>query len=108
MRREAEAGAPADAIGGHVRPAAASEQGVFDRRRARFPVQQISEANIAQPAGAVASATLGFTLMVPLLLLLPPATALVGLLASEIATLAWSVAAFRGLSRGPRGAAAKG
>ncbi|CAM2949278.1 hypothetical protein JHFBIEKO_3024 [Methylobacterium mesophilicum] len=59
-------------------------------------------------AGAVASAALGFALMVPLLLLLPPATALVGLLASEIATLAWSVAAFRGLSRGPRGAAAKG
>ncbi len=42
-------------------------------------------------AGAVASAALGFAIMVPALLLLPPATALLGLLASEIATLAWSV-----------------
>jgi hypothetical protein len=49
-------------------------------------------------AGAVASAALGFALMVPLLLMLPPATALLGLLASEIATLVWSVAAFRRLS----------
>ena len=49
-------------------------------------------------AGAVASAALGFALMVPLLLMLPPATALIGLLASEIATLVWSVAAFRRLS----------
>ncbi|MCJ2116181.1 hypothetical protein MKK65_06195 [Methylobacterium sp. J-001] len=49
-------------------------------------------------AGAVASAALGFALMVPLLLLLPPATALLGLLASEIATLVWSVAAFRRLA----------
>ncbi|WP_246692581.1 hypothetical protein [Methylobacterium sp. WL64] len=57
-------------------------------------------------AGAVASATLGFALMVPLLLLLPPATALLGLLASEIATLAWSMGAFRSLSRGQRLAAA--
>ncbi|SFM20532.1 Membrane protein involved in the export of O-antigen and teichoic acid [Methylobacterium pseudosasicola] len=53
-------------------------------------------------AGAVASAALGFALMVPLLLLLPPASALLGLLASEIATLVWSVAAFRVLSRGRR------
>jgi O-antigen/teichoic acid export membrane protein len=49
-------------------------------------------------AGAVASAALGFAIMVPALLLLPPATALLGLLASEIATLAWSVGAFRGLA----------
>ena len=47
-------------------------------------------------AGAVASAALGFALMVPALLMLPPATALVGLLASELATLAWSLQAFRG------------
>ncbi|MCJ2058286.1 hypothetical protein MKL09_17225 [Methylobacterium sp. J-048] len=53
-------------------------------------------------AGAVASAALGFALMVPLLLLLPPATALLGLLASEIATLVWSVGAFRRLAGGPR------
>ena len=53
-------------------------------------------------AGAVASAALGFALMVPALLLLPAATALLGLLASEIATLAWSVAAFQRLARGPR------
>jgi O-antigen/teichoic acid export membrane protein len=50
-------------------------------------------------AGAVASAALGFALMVPALLLLPAATALLGLLASEIATLAWSVNAFRSLAR---------
>ncbi|MCJ2140559.1 hypothetical protein [Methylobacterium sp. E-066] len=49
-------------------------------------------------AGAVASGALGFALMVPLLLTLPPATALLGLLASEIATLAWSVGAFRRLA----------
>jgi O-antigen/teichoic acid export membrane protein len=49
-------------------------------------------------AGAVASAALGFALMVPLLLMLPPAAALIGLLASEIATLVWSVAAFRRLA----------
>lgn len=53
-------------------------------------------------AGAVASAALGFALMVPALLLLPAATALLGLLASEIATLAWSVAAFQRLARGLR------
>lgn len=47
-------------------------------------------------AGAVASAALGFGLMVPLLVLLHPATALLGLLGSELATLAWSLAAFRG------------
>ena len=46
-------------------------------------------------AGAVASAALGFAIMIPLLELLPPATALAGLLASEIATLAWSVSALR-------------
>ncbi|CAA2158024.1 hypothetical protein MBRA_03371 [Methylobacterium brachiatum] len=55
-------------------------------------------------AGAVASAALGFALMVPLLLLMPPDTALLGLLASEIATLIWSVGAFRASSRGGRGA----
>ncbi|MCJ2097162.1 hypothetical protein MKK67_32285 [Methylobacterium sp. J-072] len=53
-------------------------------------------------AGAVASGALGFALMVPLLLTLPPATALLGLLASEIATLAWSVGAFRRLAGKPR------
>jgi O-antigen/teichoic acid export membrane protein len=53
-------------------------------------------------AGAVASAALGFALMVPLLLLMPPDTALLGLLASEVATLVWSVGAFRALSRGGR------
>lgn len=52
-------------------------------------------------AGAVASAALGFALMVPALLLLPAATALLGLLASEIVTLAWSVNAFRTLARAP-------
>ncbi|MBE7248549.1 MAG: hypothetical protein INR63_26690, partial [Actinomycetospora chiangmaiensis] len=51
-------------------------------------------------AGAVASAALGFAIMVPALLLLPPATALLGLLASELATLGWSVEAFRGRARG--------
>jgi O-antigen/teichoic acid export membrane protein len=51
-------------------------------------------------AGAVASAALGFAIMVPALLLLPPATALLGLLASELATLAWSLVAFRGHARG--------
>ena len=55
-------------------------------------------------AGAVASAALGFALMVPLLLLMPPDTALLGLLASEIATLIWSVGAFRASSRDGRGA----
>ncbi len=49
-------------------------------------------------AGAVASAALGFAIMIPLLSLLPPATALAGLLASEIATLAWSVRALRARS----------
>ena len=53
-------------------------------------------------AGAVASAALGFALMVPLLLVLPPASALLGLLASEIATLAWSVWAVLRLARAPR------
>ncbi|MDP4005895.1 hypothetical protein [Methylobacterium sp. NEAU K] len=53
-------------------------------------------------AGAVASAALGFAIMVPLLLLLPPATALLGLLTSEAATLAWSVGAFRVRTRAPR------
>ncbi len=53
-------------------------------------------------AGAVASAALGFALMVPALLFLPAATALVGLLASEVATLAWSLGAVRTLARGPR------
>ena len=56
-------------------------------------------------AGAVASAALGFALMVPLLLMLPPATALIGLLASEIATLVWSVTAFRRLAGRPQVAA---
>lgn len=51
--------------------------------------------------GAVGSAALGFSIMIPLLLLMPPATALAGLLASEIATLAWSVIAFRARSRPP-------
>jgi hypothetical protein len=54
-------------------------------------------------AGAVASAALGMAVMVPILLLLmPPATALVGLLSSEVATLVWSVSAFRTLARHPR------
>ncbi|WP_043352162.1 membrane protein [Methylobacterium sp. B1] len=54
-------------------------------------------------AGAVASAALGMAVMVPvLLLLMPPATALVGLLSSEVATLVWSVSAFRTLARHPR------
>ncbi|WP_010682763.1 hypothetical protein [Methylobacterium mesophilicum] len=51
-------------------------------------------------AGAVASAAIGFAIMVPALLMLPPATALLGLIASELATLAWSVEAFRGRARG--------
>lgn len=46
-------------------------------------------------AGAAVSAALGFAIMIPLLLLAPPATALVGLIASELATLAWSVRALR-------------
>ncbi len=49
----------------------------------------------------MASAALGMAVMVPALLLLPPATALVGLLASEVATLVWSVSAFRTLARHP-------
>ncbi|MHB2210029.1 lipopolysaccharide biosynthesis protein [Methylobacterium sp. CM6257] len=58
-------------------------------------------------AGAVASAALGFAIMVPALLLLPAATALLGLLASELATLAWSVRAFRSRTRSrPLGRAA--
>ncbi|MGH1569748.1 hypothetical protein ACRAWG_02560 [Methylobacterium sp. P31] len=58
-------------------------------------------------AGAVASAALGFAIMVPALLLLPAATALVGLLASELATLAWSAGAFQTRTRGrPLGRAA--
>ncbi len=51
-------------------------------------------------AGAVASGALGFAIMIPLLEWLPPATAIAGLLASEIATLAWSVSALR--ARAPR------
>ncbi|MGU3665175.1 hypothetical protein ACLBX9_13430 [Methylobacterium sp. A49B] len=51
-------------------------------------------------AGAVASAAIGFAIMVPALLMLPPVTALLGLIASELATLAWSVEAFRGRARG--------
>jgi hypothetical protein len=52
----------------------------------------------------VASAALGFAIMVPalLLLLLPSATALLGLLALELATLAWSLEAFRGTTRSLR------
>lgn len=46
--------------------------------------------------GAVASAALGFAIMVPTLLLLSPASALLGLFASELATLGWSIVAFRG------------
>ena len=38
--------------------------------------------------------------MIPLLALLPPATALVGLFASEFATLVWSVGALRARMRG--------
>jgi O-antigen/teichoic acid export membrane protein len=49
--------------------------------------------------GAVASAALGVAVMVPVLLLLPPATALLGLVASETATLIWSVSAFQRLTR---------
>ena len=53
-------------------------------------------------AGAVASAALGFAIMVPALLLLPSATALLGILASELATLAWSLEAFRRTTRSSR------
>ena len=67
---------------------------------------EASAAFRAITAGAVGSATLGFALMVPALLMLPPATALLGLLASELATLTWSLAAFGGTTVGLRAATA--
>ncbi|WP_375457164.1 lipopolysaccharide biosynthesis protein [uncultured Methylobacterium sp.] len=52
-------------------------------------------------AGALVSAGIGFLIMVPLLLILPPAFALIGLAVSELATALWSARAFRHTSRRP-------
>lgn len=49
--------------------------------------------------GAIVAAILGFVIMIPMLLTLPPVLALAGLAASELATAIWSGNAFRHLSR---------
>lgn len=49
--------------------------------------------------GAIVAAALGFVIMIPMLLTLPPVLALAGLAASELATALWSGHAFRSLSR---------
>ncbi|WP_245524283.1 hypothetical protein [Methylobacterium nonmethylotrophicum] len=50
-------------------------------------------------SGAIVAALLGFAIMVPLLLVLPAPWALIGLAASEAATVIWSALAFRRFAR---------
>lgn len=52
-------------------------------------------------SGAMVSAAIGFAIMVPLLLTLPPAFALIGLAVSELSTVLWAAKAFRDRSRRP-------
>lgn len=54
--------------------------------------------------GAVGAALLGFSIMIPMLLSLPSHTALLGLIASELASCLWYVLNFRRLARRADGA----
>ncbi|WP_375464147.1 hypothetical protein [uncultured Methylobacterium sp.] len=56
-------------------------------------------------SGATVSAGIGFLIMVPLLMTLEPAFALIGLAASECATALWSAKAFHDRARHPDGRA---